>query len=185
MKMFLNLKTVVLLSLIGFYLVIMFSNFTTYEGAENMDESSDEIKEDGAEDDTLEVEDTEEVDEVEDTEEVEDELEVEEEVVKEELPPEARGFTPPTEEELVADKDGDGVITDEEYDDWYENQGGWKATYKGLDYWLHPKFDWSKRERWINNQRASQHWIQSRGGSQTKLNELKEQYPTDFSKKTY
>jgi hypothetical protein len=81
MKMFLNLKTVVLLSLIGFYLVIMFSNFTTYEGAENMDESSDEIKEDGAmdendkgaEDDALEVEDTEEVDEVEDELEVEDE----------------------------------------------------------------------------------------------------------------
>lgn len=111
-----------------------------------------------------------------------EELESDEEEV---LPDEARGFTPPTEEELVADKDGDGVITDEEYDDWYENQGGWKATYKGLDYWLHPKFDWSKRERWINNQRASQHWIQSRGGSQTKLNELKEQYPTDFSKKTY
>lgn len=77
MKMFLNLKTVVLLSLIGFYLVIMFSNFTTYEGAENMDESSDEIKEDVAmdEDDALEVEDTEE--DVEKVDEVEDELEVE------------------------------------------------------------------------------------------------------------
>jgi hypothetical protein len=102
------------------------------------------------------------------------------------LPDEARGFSPPlTEEEREADADGDGILTEEEYNDWYENQGGWKRVYKGLDYWQHPKFDWSKRERWINNQRASQHWIQSRGGSQTRLNELKEQYPTDFSKKTY
>jgi hypothetical protein len=81
MKMFLNLKTVVLLSLIGFYLVIMFSNFTTYEGAENMDESTDEIKEDVAmdEDDALEVEETEEdtEEDVEKVDEVEDELEVE------------------------------------------------------------------------------------------------------------
>jgi len=90
-----------------------------------------------------------------------------------------------SEDELNADKDGDGKITDEEYIDWYENQGGWRQPYKGRDYWFHPNFDWSKKERWINNQRASQHWIQSRGGSQTKLNQLKQQYPSDFSKKTY
>ena len=90
-----------------------------------------------------------------------------------------------SEQERAADKDGDGRISEEEYHDWYENQGGWRQPYNGRDYWFHPKFDWSKRERWINNQRAAQYWIQSRGGSQTKLNELKKQYPDDFSTKTY
>ena len=90
-----------------------------------------------------------------------------------------------TDEERAADTDGDGIISEKEYVEWYENQGGWRQPYKGRDYWFHPNFDWGKKERWINNQRASQHWIQSRGGSQTKLNQLKEQYPNDFTKKTY
>ena len=90
-----------------------------------------------------------------------------------------------SDEEREADTDGDGKISETEYVEWYENQGGWRQPYKGRDYWFHPNFDWNKKERWINNQRASQHWIQSRGGSQTKLNELKNQYPSDFSKKTY
>ena len=42
MKLFLNLKTILLLCLIGFYLVVMFSNFTTYEGARNMEEEEKE-----------------------------------------------------------------------------------------------------------------------------------------------
>lgn len=90
-----------------------------------------------------------------------------------------------SDEERAADTDGDGKISEEEYNNWYENQGGWRQPYNGRDYWFHPKFDWSKRERWINNQRAAQYWIQSRGGSQTKLNELKKQYPDDFTTKTY
>lgn len=90
-----------------------------------------------------------------------------------------------SDEERAADTDGDGKISEKEYVDWYENQGGWRQPYKGRDYWFHPNFDWNKKERWINNQRAAQHWIQSRGGSQTKLNELKNQYPEDFTKKTY
>jgi len=90
-----------------------------------------------------------------------------------------------SDEERAADTDGDGKISEKEYVEWYENQGGWRQPYKGRDYWFHPNFDWNKKERWINNQRAAQHWIQSRGGSQTKLNELKNQYPEDFTKKTY
>ena len=89
-----------------------------------------------------------------------------------------------SDEERAADKDGDGKISEEEYREWYEN-GGWRNPYKGSDYWFHPMFDWGKKERWINNQRASQHWIQNRGGSQTKLNEMKKNYPTDFTTKTY
>ena len=46
MKLFLNLKTILLLCLIGFYLVVMFSNFTTYEGARNMKEEEEEEEED-------------------------------------------------------------------------------------------------------------------------------------------
>jgi hypothetical protein len=89
-----------------------------------------------------------------------------------------------SDEERAADKDGDGVISEEEYKEWYEN-GGWRNPYNSSDYWFHPLFDWGKKERWINNQRASQHWIQNRGGSQTKLNEMKKNYPTDFTTKTY
>ena len=90
------------------------------------------------------------------------------------------------EEEIEeADLNKDGIVDDEEFNDWYENRGGWKQPFNGKDYWLHPKFDWTKKERWINNQRASQHWIKTRGGSETKLNEIREQYPNDFTKKTY
>ena len=87
--------------------------------------------------------------------------------------------------ERLVDTDGDGKISEEEYNDWYENRGGWKEPYKGRDYWFHPKFDWSKRERWINNQGAIKYWVNNRGGSYTKVQEYKNEYPTDFSSKTY
>jgi hypothetical protein len=89
-----------------------------------------------------------------------------------------------SDEERAADKDGDGKISEEEYREWYET-GGWRSPYKGSDYWFHPMFDWGKKERCINNHRAAQHWIQIRGVSQTKLNEMKKNYPTDFTTKTY
>jgi len=90
-----------------------------------------------------------------------------------------------SDEERLADTDGDGKISEEEYNEWYENNGGWKEPYKGRDYWFHPKFDWSKRERWINNQGAIKYWVNNRGGSYTKVQEYKNEYPTDFSSKTY
>jgi hypothetical protein len=90
-----------------------------------------------------------------------------------------------SDEERLADTDGDGKISKEEYNEWYENNGGWKEPYKGRDYWFHPKFDWSKRERWINNQGAIKYWVNNRGGSYTKVQEYKNEYPTDFSSKTY
>ena len=90
-----------------------------------------------------------------------------------------------SDEERAADTDGDGKISEEEYNDWYENKGGWKAPYNGKDYWFHPKFDWSKRERWINNQSAIKYWVNNRGGSYTKVEQYRKDYPTDFTSKTY
>lgn len=89
-----------------------------------------------------------------------------------------------SDEELIADKDGDGKISEEEYREWYDN-GGWRGPHNGLPYYLHPLFDWSKKERWINNQSAIKYWVNNRGGSYTKVNEYKKNYPTDFTKKTY
>ena len=80
-----------------------------------------------------------------------------------------------SDEERAADTDGDGIISTEEYKDWYENKDGWRELYKGNDYWLHPNFDWSKRERWINNQNAIKHWVNNQGGSYTRANEYKKE----------
>jgi len=88
--------------------------------------------------------------------------------------------------ERLADKDGDGVISDEEYKEWYENSG-WKQPYKGGAYFHHPMFDWKKKERWINDRRAIDYWINFQGGNQTALEQYKKEnkYPTDFDSKTY
>lgn len=91
------------------------------------------------------------------------------------------------EEEPVFDKadlNKDGIVSEEERRLWYE-QGGWKDTYKGQPYYMHPWFDWNKKERWINNRRAVEHWLNFQGGSRKALREIKEQYPSDFDSKTY
>ena len=90
-----------------------------------------------------------------------------------------------TDEERAADLDGDGIISEEELRINYEN-GGWKSPYKGKPYFYHPWFDWNKKERWINDRKAIEHWISYRGGSRTAVDEYKkEKYPTDFNSKTY
>jgi hypothetical protein len=90
-----------------------------------------------------------------------------------------------TEDELLADTDGDGIISEEEKRKWYEN-GGWKQPFEGRAYFYHPWFDWNKKERWINDRKAIDHWINYRGGSRTSVDEYKkEKYPTDFNSKTY
>ena len=80
----------------------------------------------------------------------------------------------------------DGIVDEEEYNDWYENKGGWKHPYNGNDYWLHPKFDWSKKERWINNQRQF-HNIGLKHEEVLKLNlmKLENNTQTILQKKTY
>jgi hypothetical protein len=91
-----------------------------------------------------------------------------------------------SDEERSMDTDGDGVISEEEYNKWYEN-GGWKTPYKDGSYYTNPQFDWSKRERWINDRKAIEYWINYQGGNQTAVEEYQKQfkYPTDFTSKTY
>jgi len=83
-----------------------------------------------------------------------------------------------------ADLNKDGIVTEEEERQHYE-AGGWKNAYKGEQYFKHKWFDWNKKERWINDTGAVNHWINNKGGSAAQLNHFKNQYPTDFSKKTY
>ena len=63
--------------------------------------------------------------------------------------------------------------------------GNWKHSFNGKPYYLHPWFDWNKKERWINDRQAINHWLNYRGGNTTALEEIKSQYPTDFNSKTY
>jgi hypothetical protein len=105
-------------------------------------------------------------------------------IVDEELDVDGDGII--SDEERSIDKDGDGVISEEEYNEWYEN-GGWKTPYKDGSYYTNPRFDWSKRERWINDRKAIEYWINYQGGNQTAVEEYQKQfkYPTDFTSKTY
>jgi hypothetical protein len=91
-----------------------------------------------------------------------------------------------SDEERSMDKDGDGKISEEEYKEWYES-GGWKTPYKDGPYFTNPMFDWSKRDRWINDRKAIDYWINYQGGNQRAVEEYQKQfkYPTDFSSKTY
>jgi hypothetical protein len=83
-----------------------------------------------------------------------------------------------------ADLNKDGVVSEEEKKLFYENSG-WKNAHNGNPYYTHPWFDWSKRERWINDRSAINYWMKNKGGSQGQLEKIKEQYPTDFNTKTY
>jgi hypothetical protein len=105
-------------------------------------------------------------------------------IVDEELDVDGDGII--SDEERIADTNGDGVISEEEYNEWYEN-GGWKMPYKDGSYYTNPRFDWSKRERWINDRKAIEYWISYQGGNQTAVEEYQKQfkYPTDFTSKTY
>jgi hypothetical protein len=96
------------------------------------------------------------------------------------------GLEDSSDEELIIDKDGDGIISEEEYNEWYEN-GGWKTPYKDGAYYTNPRFDWSRRERWINDRKAIEYWISYQGGNQKAVEEYQKQfkYPTDFTSKTY
>jgi hypothetical protein len=89
-----------------------------------------------------------------------------------------------SDEERDADLDGDGIISNEEARKHYETDG-WRQGYNGKAYWFHPWFDWSKKERWINNRQAIDYWLKHAGGSQGQLDRLKESYPDDFTTKTY
>jgi hypothetical protein len=89
-----------------------------------------------------------------------------------------------TDEERAADLDGDGIISEEEKREWY-NTSGWKQPFEGKPYYLHPWFDWQKKERWINDRTAVNFWLKYRGGTQNQLDKMANTYPNDFSSKTY
>ena len=82
------------------------------------------------------------------------------------------------------DLNKDGVVTEEEKRESYKN-GGWKNAIDGQPYYLHPWFDWDKKERWINDRDAINYWIKFRGGNRTALSKLKSKYPDNFDSKTY
>ena len=66
----------------------------------------------------------------------------------------------------------------------YENNG-WRQSYQGKAFYLHPWFSWSKKERWINDRSAINYWMNHRGGSEGQLDAIKKSYPEDFTTKTY
>jgi len=75
-------------------------------------------------------------------------------------------------------------LTEEQVNEYYEREG-WKLPFNGKPFYTHPRFDWAKRERWINNRNAINYWISKKGGTTQELKEIQNQYPTDFSSKTY
>lgn len=91
---------------------------------------------------------------------------------------------PKNTEEPIIDLDGDGVISEEEKIIHY-NKSSWRDSYKGAPYFMHPWFDWNKRERWINDRDAINHWLNNKGGNRAALDGYRSKYPTDFNKKTY
>ena len=89
-----------------------------------------------------------------------------------------------SDDEKSADTDGDGVISENEKREWYESHG-WKSPFQGRPYYMHPWFDWNKKERWINDQDAVTYWLKFGGGNQNALTEYRKQYPDEFTQKTY
>lgn len=115
------------------------------------------------------------------------------------LPDEARGVNPPSKEEIEKksliqqalkneskkETINDGYdLTEEEVEAYYQKEG-WKKPYNGKPYYTHPRFDWNKKERWINDRNAINYWMKKKGGTTQELRELKEKYPSDFTSKTY
>ena len=82
------------------------------------------------------------------------------------------------------DLNKDGIVTEEEKRKAYENNG-WRQSFQGKAFYLHPWFDWSKKERWINDRSAINYWMNHRGGSEGQLDAIKKSYPEDFTTKTY
>jgi hypothetical protein len=72
-----------------------------------------------------------------------------------------------------ADYNKDGIVTEAERREWYENEG-WKDPYNGGPYFHHPWFDWNKKERWINDRNAINYWIAFGGGNHNALKEMQE-----------
>ena len=75
-------------------------------------------------------------------------------------------------------------LTEKEVSEYYDKEG-WKLPFNGQPYYKHPRFDWNKRERWVNDRAAINYWLKKKGGTSQELVEIKKQYPDDFTTKTY
>jgi hypothetical protein len=53
-----------------------------------------------------------------------------------------------------------------------ENETDSPLNLKWEDY-MHPDFPWNNRKIWINNQKAVQYWLNSKGGSVRELNRIR------------
>jgi len=84
-----------------------------------------------------------------------------------------------------ADLDKDGIVTEEEQKEYYDREGWKNSTDDGRPYYVHPWFDWNKKERWINDREAINYWLKYRGGNTTALSQFKSKYPDNFDSKTY
>ena len=74
---------------------------------------------------------------------------------------------------MPKDLNNDGVISEEERRTAYE-RGGWRnASPNGTSYYLHPWFDWTKAERWVNNEDAVAYWKHNLGGTEKALEEYR------------
>ena len=82
------------------------------------------------------------------------------------------------------DLNKDGIVSEEEKRKAYE-KGNWKNAHKGKAYFQHPWFDWSKKERWINDRDAINYWLNVKGGNRNALSQIRNQYPDNFDSKTY
>jgi len=85
-----------------------------------------------------------------------------------------------------SDLNKDGVVTEKERRINYE-ESAWRNSFKGAPFYTHPWFDWSKRERWVNDREAINYWLKNKGGNHTALADFlnKTKYPDNFDKKTY
>ena len=121
------------------------------------DETPDEDENTIMESDSEIVEDETPLEEIE----VEELLEV---AVEENLSDEVTDDNRPSQEEVDKKFDSTGIkkesnkgsvnegydLTEEEVTEYYE-QEGWKLPFNGKPFYTHPRFDWSKRERWVND----------------------------------
>lgn len=87
-------------------------------------------------------------------------------------------ITPP------ADLNNDGIVTEEEQNEYFE-RGGWQDAYNKLPYYYNPKFDWSKPARWIDDKNATKYWLDNKGGTHSLLEKYRSEFTNGDMTRTY
>jgi glucose dehydrogenase len=70
--------------------------------------------------------------------------------------------------EINEEKENEPVGTDDVVDDATSNLGNLK-----WEEWMHPEFPWHNRKLWINNAKAVNYWLASKGGTVRELSRLR------------